>query len=119
MVKWKFRKDDVNVERYMDILKYKESVTYRDDDYVAVFQIPEYIKTMMKRHLEELESVDCFNRGLLSNTRKLSASFSMEFAADMLPAFGMDFEKEFAKSLSREIAEELDKEIMRVLNGDL
>lgn len=114
MVKWKFHKDDVNVEKYMDVLKYKECVIHG-----VTLQTPEHSKTMIERHLEELDSDECFNRGLLSNTRKLNASFSLEVASNILPTLGIDLEKEFTRRLSEEISRELDEELKRIMNNDL
>ncbi|MFW6172601.1 MAG: hypothetical protein ACOC5T_02550 [Elusimicrobiota bacterium] len=119
MIKWKFHKDDVNVEKYMDVLKYKESITPEGNDSGLIHYISVHSKTMIESHIEELDSDECFNRGLLSNTRKLNAIFSLEDASDMLPMFGMDFEEEIKKSLSEEISRELDEELKRIMNNDL
>ena len=57
---------------------------------------------------------------LKARTRKLSASFSLEAAHDIVVGHGIDIEREMVKALQYEITAELDRELLdQLVNGHL
>jgi len=98
MYNWYCRNDDINrLEVITDVLEKKD-----------ICESEEF-----ERYLNRLESEECF-----TYPRTLTASYSLEAAADVKAIYSFDIEKEFLSFLSKEIQNEIDRELIQKMSGN-